>query len=148
MFDQILASLEKEAAPALMSKLGLDQGQATKSVGAAANSVKEVLGGDNGFGMDDVLSLFSSNTNTSGADGLMSKIGSVMQGKLSTEAGLAPEKASLVQSMLLPMVTDFITKHVGGDASNLKNMLGGLGDMGNLGGLAGTAKGMLGKLFK
>lgn len=148
MFDQILASLEKEAAPALMAKLGLDQGEATKSVGAAASSVKEVLGGNHGFGMDDVLNLFSNNTNTAGADGLMSKIGSVMQGKLSTEAGLKPEKAGLVQSMLLPMVMDFISKHVGGDASNLKNMLGGLGNMGDLGGLADTAKGMLGKLFK
>lgn len=145
MFDQILSSLQKEAAPALMAKLGLDQTQATASVGAAASSVKEVLGGDHGFGMDDVLNLFSSNKNTSGADGLMSKLGTVMQGKLSTDAGLPAEKASLVQSMLLPMVTDFISKHVGGDASKLKGMLGGLG---NLGGLADTAKGMLGKLFK
>ncbi|MBK9419959.1 MAG: hypothetical protein IPN44_02780 [Flavobacteriales bacterium] len=145
MFDQILSSLQKEAAPALMAKLGLDQNQADKSVGAAANSVKEVLGGNHGFGMDDVLSLFSNNTNTAGANGLMSKLGTVMQGKLSTEAGLPAEKASMVQSMLLPLVTDFIAKHVGGDASKLKGMLGGLGD---LSGMADTAKGMLGKLFK
>jgi hypothetical protein len=43
--------------------------------------------------------------------------------------------------MLVPMVTELISKHVGGDAKNLQSLLGG-------GGIAGMAKGMLSKLFK
>ena len=44
--------------------------------------------------MDDVLSLFSSNTNTSGADGILARLGPVLQGKLGTEVGLdaAPDR--------------------------------------------------------
>lgn len=144
MFDQILSTLEKEAAPALMSKLGLDQQQASGSVNAAKDSVKEVLGGGDGFGMDDVINLFSSAKNSSGAEGILGKLGTALQGKLTDQVGLNSEKAGGVQAMLMPMVTDLITKHVGGDANKLQSLLGGLG---NGGGLAGAAKGMLGKLF-
>lgn len=145
MFDQMLNTLQKEAAPLLMSKLGLDNGQATKSVGAATDSVKEVLGGGDGFDMSDVLNLFSSAKNTSGAEGILGKLGEVMQGKLTGQAGLDASKASGVQALLMPFVTDLITKYVGGDASKLQGLLGGLA---NSGGLADAAKGMLGKLFK
>lgn len=144
MFDQILSTLEKEAAPALMSKLGLNQQQASGSVNAATDSVKEVLGGSDGFGMDDVMNLFSSGSNTSGADGILSRVGSSMLGKLTGQVGLDAAKAGGVKEMLLPMVTDLITKHVGGDGSKLQGLLGGLAGGS---GLAGAAKGMLGKLF-
>jgi hypothetical protein len=40
------------------------------------------------------------------------------------------------------MVTELVTKHVGGDATNLQALVG------NGGGLAGMAKGLLGNLFK
>lgn len=146
MFDQILQTLEKEAAPALMSKLGLDQKQASGSVSAAASSVKEVISGGNGFGMDDIVNLFSNSKNTTGADGILGKVGSVLQSKLTGQVGLDSNKAGGVSAMLLPMVTDLITKHVGGDTGKLSSMLGDL--TGNSGGMADMAKGMLGKLFK
>lgn len=127
-----------------MSKLGLDQKQVSGSVSAAKDSVTEVLGGGDGFGMDDVINLFSSAKNSSGAEGVLGKLGTALQGKLTGQVGLNAEKAGGVQAVLMPIVTDLITKHVGGDANKLQGLLGGLG---NSGGLAGAAKGMLGKLF-
>jgi hypothetical protein len=156
MFDQILSTLEKEAAPALMSKLGLNQQQASGSVNAAASSVKDVLSGGDGFGLDDVLNLFSKATNNSNADGILSQVGSALQGKLTGQVGLDAAKAGGVKDMLLPMVTNLISKHVDGDGNKLGGLLQGLGGNaegllkglgGNGGGLADAAKGMLGKLF-
>ncbi|MEZ4739292.1 MAG: hypothetical protein R2818_08010 [Flavobacteriales bacterium] len=141
MLDQILSSLKDKATPELMNKLGLNADQANGSVTAAADSVKQVVSGGDGFGMDDALSLFSSAKNSAGADGMMGKIGEVLMGKLTGQVGLDAGKASGVSAMLMPMVMDLVSKHVGGDAKNLQGLLGG-------GGIADAAKGMLGKLFK
>jgi hypothetical protein len=145
MLDQILSTLQKQATPELMNKLGLDQEQANGSVNAAADSVKQVLGGSDGFGLDDALSLFSSAKNTSGADGILGNIGNVLQGKLSSEVGLDAAKAGGVKDLLLPMITGLVTKYVGGDNKNLQSLIGSFA--GNGGGVADMAKGMLGKLF-
>ncbi|HMN05429.1 MAG TPA: hypothetical protein PKD45_06860 [Flavobacteriales bacterium] len=145
MLDQIISNLKKDATPQLMSKLGLDSGQADKSISAAADSVKELFGGNHGLGMSDLTNLFSGAKNTGGADAVLSKLGTVMQGKLTGQAGLESGLADQVKGMLLPMVTDLVTKHVGGDASKLYGLLGGLaGGKGNIGDMA---KGMLGGLF-
>ncbi len=156
MFDQILSTLQKEAAPALMSKLGLNEQQASGSVSAAADSVKEVLGSGKGFGLDDVLSLFSNNANTSGANGILSKVGDALHGKLTNQVGLDAGKAGSVKDMVLPMITNLVSQHVGGDGGKLGSLIQGMGGDaegllkqlgGNAGGLADAAKGMLGKLF-
>lgn len=128
-----------------MTQLGLNSGQATSSVGAAVDSVKQVLGGSDGFGLDDLLNLFSSAKNNSAADGILSQIGTVMQGKLTGDAGLNVSQAGGVKDMLLPMITKLIGDHVGGDAGKMQGLLGALG---NGGGLADMAKGLLGNLFK
>lgn len=140
MFDQILSTLSQQATPELMSKLGLSEKQATGSVHAAADSVKQVI---DGFGLDDVLNLFSNAKNTANADGILSNIGQVLSGKLTGQVGLDAAKAGGVKDMLLPMITNLVSKHVGGDANNLQQLVGGFGG----GDLAGMAKGMLGKLF-
>ncbi len=145
MLDQIISKLQQEAAPALMSKLGLDNAQAGKSVSAVGDSIKEVLGGNGGINIQDALNLFSSAKNSGGADAILGKLGTVMHGKLTGQAGLDAGKAQDVKAMLMPMVTDFITKHVGGDMGKLQGLLGGLG--GNAGNLAEQAKGLLGGLF-
>src|SRR5690606_26752717 len=119
--------------------------QANMSVGAATDSVKEVLGSGQGFGLQDALNLFSGKSNDSGAQAMLAKLGSVLQGKLTGQVGLDAGKASGVSALLLPMVTDLIAKQVGGDGAKLKDLLGNLGDGGDLGKMA---KGMLGKLFK
>ena len=142
MLDQILSSLKDKATPELMNQLGLNADQANGSVMAAADSVKQVVSGGDGFGLDDALSLFSSSKNSSGADGMMGKIGEVLMGKLTGQVGLDAGKASGVSTMLMPMVMDLVSKYVGGDAKNLQGLLGGGG------GIADAAKGMLGKLFK
>ncbi len=145
MFDQILSTLQKEASPMLMSKLGLDQDKAHMCVGAATDSVKEVLGSGKGFELKDALSLFSSSQNSSGAEGILGKLGSALQSKLTGQVGLDSTKAGGVSAILMPMVTDLISKHVGGDSSKLSGLLGGLADGGDM---SKMAKGMLGKLFK
>lgn len=144
MLDQILSTLQQQAAPALMAKLGLDQQQASGSLNAAKESVAEVIGGGKGFGLDDVLSLFSNNQNTAGANGILDKLGSVLHGKLTGQVGLDAAKAGGVKDMLLPMVTNLISQHVGGDGNKLTGLLQGLGGGNDL---AGAAKGLFGKLF-
>ncbi|HEX2617995.1 MAG TPA: hypothetical protein VHL57_10665 [Flavobacteriales bacterium] len=143
MFEQILSQLQGQAVPELISKFGLDPKQANSSVHAAADSVKEVVGGGDGFGLDDVLNLFSNAQNSSAADGILSNIGSVLQGKLTGDVGLNASTAGGVKDMILPLLTNMLSKHIGGDQNNLQSLFGNLG--GN--GLADMAKGMLGKLF-
>lgn len=142
MLDQILSTLQSQAAPKLMSQFGLDEKQASGSIAAAADSVKEVVGGGDGFGLDDALNLFSSAKNSTAANGILGNIGSMLQNKLTGQVGLDAGKASGITAMLLPMITDLISKHVGGDPKNLQALIGGGG------GLADMAKGMLGNLFK
>ncbi|MCC6840257.1 MAG: hypothetical protein IT230_08875 [Flavobacteriales bacterium] len=145
MIEQLLSALQQEAGPALKSKFGLNDGQVSGSLNAAKDSLAQVIGGGDGFGLDDVLSLFSSNTNTSGAEGILAKLGPVLQGKLTGEVGLDATQAGGIKDMLLPMVTNLISKHVEGDSNKLGGLLQGLGSGGDLG---NVAKGMLGKLFR
>ncbi|MBP8824776.1 MAG: hypothetical protein KBH07_14125 [Flavobacteriales bacterium] len=144
MFDQILSALQHEAGPALRSKFGLDDQQVAGSLNATKDSMAQVLGGGDGFGLDDVLSLFSSKANSSGADGILAKLGPVLQGKLTGDVGLDPAKAGGIADMLVPLATGLIGKYVEGDNNKLSGLLQGLGGGGNLGNMA---KGMLGKLF-
>ncbi len=146
MLDQILSTLKSQAAPALMHKIGLNEQQTHGSIHAAAESVKEVIGGGDGFGLDDVLNLFSQAKNTSAADGILSNIGQVMNSKLTGQVGLNTQQAGGVKDMLLPMITELVSKHVGGDANNLSGLLSGF--TGNGGGIADMAKGLLGGFFK
>lgn len=146
MLDQILSTLQQQAGPELISKLGLNKEQAEGSVNAAASSITQVLGGADGFGLDDVMNLFSSDKNTAGADGILNNIGSVLQGKLTGEVGLDALKAGGVKDMLLPMITSLVSKYIGGDNKNLQSLIGSFAG-GQGGGVADLAKGMLGKLF-
>lgn len=147
MFDQILSTLKSQAAPELMNKLGLNEQQTHGSITAAAESVKEVIGGGDGFGMDDVMNLFSDAKNNPAADGIMNQLSSVFSNKLTGQVGLNAQQAGGVQSLLMPMVTSLITKYVGGNASSLQGLIGSFtGGAG--GGLSGIAGGLIGKLFK
>jgi hypothetical protein len=142
MLDQILSTLQQEALPQLTGQLGLSEQQAHGAIQATANSLQQVVGGSDGFGLDDVLNLFSQAQNTSGADGILSKIGQVLTGKLTSEVGLSSDKASGVQALLLPLITNLITRKVGGDHGNLQNLIGSF-----TGNQAGAAGGLIGKLF-
>ncbi|MFN8351284.1 MAG: hypothetical protein U0U25_07445 [Flavobacteriales bacterium] len=139
MFDQILDQLKSQVGPELMQKAGLNADQTNGSLSAAADSVKEVIGGGDGFGMDDVLNLFSSAQNSPKADNLLSTIGTVFQGKLTGQVGLDAGKAGAVSALVMPMLTRLLSDKIGGNAANLQGLLGG--------GIADMAKGMLGKLF-
>ncbi len=143
MLDQVIASLKQEAMPELMSKLGLDSGQADRSVQAAGSSLKEVLSGNHGFALSDLAGLFNTTAKSGGADAVLAKLGTVLQGKLTGQAGLGEGQATDVRQLLMPLLTNVVAKHVGGDASKLQALLGGNG-----GDLAEKAKGLLGGLFK
>ncbi|MEO8066153.1 MAG: hypothetical protein ABI599_00530 [Flavobacteriales bacterium] len=144
MFDQILDQLKNQVGPQLMQKAGLNEQQTNGSISAAADSVKEVLGGGDGFGMDDVLNLFSSATNTANADGLLKNIGNTFQGKLTGNVGLDAGKANSVVELVMPMLTKLLSDRIGGSAGNLQSLIGNLEG----GGIADMAKGFLGNLFK
>ncbi len=146
MLDEILATLKNQATPDLMNSIGLDQKQTDNSIHAAAESVKEVIGGGDGFGMDDLLNLFSQAQNNKNADGVLNSIGQVFSGKLSTDVGLNAQQSSGVQALLLPMIMKLISGKVGGDANNLQGLIGAFTGKG--GGLADMAGGMLKGLFK
>ncbi|MBK6777641.1 MAG: hypothetical protein IPG74_17985 [Flavobacteriales bacterium] len=144
MFDKILDQLKSQVGPQLMQKAGLNEHQTNGSINAAAASVREVVGGGDGFGMDDVLNLFSADKNNINADNLLSNIGNVFQGKLTSEVGLDAGKASSVSALVMPMLTKLLSDKIGGNAGNLQSLLGNLGG----GGIADMAKGFLGNLFK
>lgn len=144
MLEQIISTLKSQAAPELMSKLGLNEDQAHGSIHAAADSVKEVIGGGDGFGMDDALNLFSQAKNNAGADGILSNIGGVLSNKLTGQVGLNAQQAGGVQNMLLPMITNLISGHVGGNAGNLQSLLASFTGGGGIG---AAAQGILGNLF-
>lgn len=144
MFDQILDQLKSQVGPQLMQKAGLNQQQTDGSINAAADSVKEVLGGGDGFGLDDVLNLFSSAKNNANADNLLSNISNTFQGKLTGNVGLNASQASGVGAIVMPLLTQLLSDKIGGNAGNLQSLLGNLGG----GGIADMAKGFLGKLFK
>lgn len=140
MFDQLLSSLKDQAVPELISKFGLDPKQADGSVKAAADSVQQAISGGDGFGLDDVVNLFSSAKNTAGADSLLNNIGGLLKGKLTSEVGLGADKAGGITDMLLPMIMQLMSK----DSKGLQGLLGNLGG----GDLGKAAKGLLGNLFK
>jgi len=141
MLDQILSTLQSQVVPQLISQQGLNEKQANGSINAAADSVKDVLSGGDGFGLDDALNLFSSAKNTNAAEGLLGNIGQIFQGKLTGQVGLDAGKANGVAALVLPMITELVSKYVGGDAKNLQSLIGG-------GGISDVAKGLLGSLFK
>ena len=145
MLDQLLSTLQGQVAPQLVQQLGLNEGQAKGSIAAAGDSVKQVLGGGDGFGLDDVLNLFSSAQNTAGADGILDNIVKTFNQKLTGEVGLNGQQAGGVMSLVLPMLTQLLSDKVGGNAGNLQGLLG---DLGKGGGLADMAKGLLGGLLK
>lgn len=144
MFDNILSSLTQQALPKLTQEHGLSPDQAKSSISAAASGLQGVLSGNHGFDMGTLTNLFSKETNTPGANGLMEKIGQSVLSNLTGKAGLSADKAGAVKNTLMPMIMDLVTKQVGGNADSLKGLLGGLSG----GGVADKAKGLLGKLFK
>lgn len=140
MLDQLIQQLKGQVGPELISKIGLNQQQADGSIEAAADSVKQVVGGADGFGMDDVLNLFSGAKNSSAADGILKQVGQVFSQKLTGQVGLNGQQAGGVADLVLPALTKLLSEKVGGNAGNLQGLLGG--------DIAGKAKGMLGGLFK
>lgn len=146
MLDEILSTLKSQAVPDLMNKIGLNDQQANNSVHAAADSVKQVIGGGDGFGLDDMLNLFSSAQNNSNADGILSNISQVFNGKLTSDVGLSAQQAGGVKDLLLPMIMNLISGKVGGNANNLQGLLSAFTGQG--GGLAEMAGGLLKGLFK
>ncbi len=145
MLDEILNNLKNQAAPELMNRIGLNEQQTDGSISAAAESVKQVVGGGDGFGLDDMLNLFSNAQNNTNAEGILSKISQVFSGKLSNDVGLNAQQSSGVQALVLPMIMNLISGKVGGDANNLQGLLRaftGNGDMANVAG------GLLKGLFK
>ncbi len=147
MLDEILETLKSQAGPDLMNKIGLNEQQTSGSINAAADSVKQVIGGGDGFGMDDMLNLFSNEQNNAGADGILNNITSVFNTKLTGDVGLNAEQAGGVQSLILPMIMNLLSGKVGGNANNLQGLIGSfMGGQG--GGLADVAGGMLKGLFK
>ena len=143
MFDNILSSLTQKALPKLVQEHGLSPEQAKSSITAATTGLQGVLSGDHGVDVSTLTNLFSSDTNTTGANGLLEKIGQAVQSNLTGKAGLSAEKAGAVKDTLLPMIMDLMSKHVGGNADSLKDLVSGFSG----GGMADAAKGVLGKLF-
>jgi hypothetical protein len=129
-----------------MNTIGLNAQQTDGSITAAADSVKQVIGGGDGFGLDDMLNLFSSAQNNSNADGILSNISQVFNGKLTSDVGLSAQQAGGVKDLLLPMIMNLISGKVGGNANNLQGLLSAFTGQG--GGLAEMAGGLLKGLFK
>ncbi|MCB0794830.1 MAG: hypothetical protein KDB88_08845 [Flavobacteriales bacterium] len=145
MLDQIMSGLKDQVGSQLLEQIGLDQKQADGSLNAAGDSLKDVIGGGDGIDLGDVLNLFSKDKNSTGADQLLSKLGSDYLGKLTGQVGLDAGKASSVKDLVLPALMSLLGDKVGGNKDMLSSLLGGAGKnlLGDLGGKLGG----IGKLF-
>ena len=151
MLDQLLSSLKSQVGPELISKLGLSQDEADKSVEATSESVQEVVGQEMGAGKVGMLAnLFSDNDNGDEENGIMDKIGDSLTGKLTSKVGLSSEKAGGIKAMVMPMVMKLITSKIGGNSGMLSSLFGGGGDANGDGkpdSMMDGIKGKLGGLF-
>ncbi len=143
MLDDIVGALKNQVGSSLMDKIGLDQQQSDNSIGAAASSVTDLLGGGDGLDIGDALSLFSKDDNTAGADGILGQLGDTFMGKLTGDVGLDAGKAGGVKDMVLPMLMGLMSDKIGGDKNMLSGLVGGL-----LGGGSGAASSLLGGVSK
>lgn len=140
MFDDIINSLKDEVGGSLMEKLGLSNEDAGKAVDIAGDTVKEVMERDSdGFGLDDILNLFSNDKNNETADNLENNISTHLSQNLTEKMGLSSDMISSIKSMILPILLNLITSKLGGDGNKVNDIFGE-----NIGGLIRG----LGGLFK
>lgn len=144
MIDQLINELKGKVGGDLVGKLGLDKGQADGALQAAGSSVQEVIGGK-GADLDTVLNLFSKDSNTTGANDLMGRLGSTFLGKLTGQVGLDVGKAGSVKDLIMPLLTNMLAEKIGGNKDMLGSLMGGKANelMGSVGGKLGG----LGKMF-
>lgn len=144
MIDQLIGSLKDKVGGDLIGKIGLDPKQADGALKAAGDTVQDVVGGE-GADLSSVLNLFSKDSNNSGANDLLGKLGSSYLGKLTGQVGLDGSKAASVKDMVIPVLTSLLSDKIGGNKEMLGSLLGGK-TAGMLGGMAGKLGG-LGKMF-
>lgn len=144
MIDQLIGSLKDKVGGDLIGELGLDPAQADGALKAAGNSVEDVIGGT-GADLSSVLNLFSKESNNSGANDLLGKLGSNYLGKLTGQVGLDGAKAGSVKDMVIPVLMNMLSEKIGGNKEMLSSLLGGKAG-GMLGDMAGKLGG-LGKMF-
>lgn len=139
MIEQLIASFQKEAAPALQN-LGLDQKQTAGSVNALFESLGSVVGKEEGgAGLAGLAGLAGG-----GLEGILSKVSGPLQNQLVQNLGLDAGKAGSVVTTLLPLLQKFLGN--AGNNSDLQGLVGSL--LGGKGGdLGGLVKGLGGKLF-
>lgn len=147
MLDELVNSLKGQVGNSLIEKIGLTEQQSDRSLNAAGNSVVDVLGGGDGIDLGDVLSLFSKNQNTNGADDLLGQLGNTFKSKLQGDVGLSSEKASGVRDLVLPILMSLMSDKVDGNKNALSGMLGGLAG-GLLRGEGGSDRGIMDSVSK
>lgn len=142
MIDQLIGSLKDKVGGDLIGKLGLDPAQADSALKAAGDTVQDVVGG-NGADLSSVLNLFSKESNNTGANDLLGKLGSNYLGKLTGQVGLDGAKAGSVKDLVIPLLTSMLSEKIGGNKEMLGSLLGG-----KAGGMLGDVAGKLGGLGK
>ncbi len=130
MLEQIMEVISGEAGSALKEKVGLSDEQAKGAISVAGESAMEAVSSQlMSGGLDTVMNLFSSKSNSKSADGLSGVIASLMTQKLSEKVGLDSKKIAPVVGMLLPVLLNFVSKKneetPDDDASPIENLFGG-----------------------
>jgi len=148
MLDDVISNLKSQVGPELMSKFGLSQEQADKSVEVAGESVTESVGKEMSFGKSGILdSLFSSNDNGDDENAVQGEMEGGMIEKLASKVGISKETAASIKDKIMPMIMSAVSSKMG--SGGIASLLGG-GDKkdgdgkDDGGGLMDTVKGFFG----
>ena len=144
MFDSILDSLKEEVGSALMSKLGLSSTDVDKTIESSKDAMETTITEEaKSNGLDTLVNLFSDNKNTSTSNNVLEKLGGNLLSSL-TSKGFDSSKSSSITSMILPIITNLLSKKIGGNTGSLQSLLGsaGISDV-----IEDKAKGFLKGLF-
>ena len=124
MLDSLLDGLKDQAGDALASKLGLSGLEIDNVVKSSKTAVEKTVteGGQDDNALASMLNLFSDNDNDEKGNGLLEGLGGNLLSSL-TSNGFSSDKASSIQSMVLPMIISAVTGVVKGDSANLGSLL-------------------------
>ena len=148
MLEQLINSLKSEVGGQLANQSNLQSGHMDQIFSIISNVARSEVAGQILKGnLSDVMSLFSKNQNSDGANQLQSDISSGVISNLTSKMGLSPETAGNIASTALPMLLEKITNHNSTTPDDDPSPIHDLFGTGGASGISGSVKNLLGGLL-
>ena len=149
MLEQLLGTLKSEVGGQIVNQTQLPQTHLDgvfKVLGDVAK--KEVAGHILGGGLENVMNLFSNQTNNAGANQIQSNLHAGVIDGLVSKLGLSPDMAKGVAASAVPALINMITKKNSATPDNDPSPLHEIFGTAQNSSVGGIAKNLLGRLFK